>query len=411
MSLGLPAHIAPNAVRSALVNAQHAVVFTLLSISVLMVLVFQSAQPESSLWLSGVALLPMLGLLLVAGRMNIVLWWLSYLTAGGIGVYFYALGVFDQAIPVQYYDGFTLLPLKIALMLMGGVILGKRAGIAGAVVGYLTAELAVGVAQTHTAVTLLFDVPAFVTLIVSILIILIFGMKDPRQIWVLPRLQRAAYDEHLASLRNKIEMQAATVMHDTVLNHLTAIAASAAVSLDPMLRQQISRDVDSLTSEEWLAETTAKSKSIDRARTDWHESGLYAAISEARLMGLSITTSGELTAVSRLSQEASVALGLAAKQCLVNVLKHSGTRNAEVSVYSSDAEVSVMVVDSGCGFTESATGTDRLGLRSSVRKRIEIIGGAVRVWSAPGHGTSIMIRVPAQQDAGPSHTEATADDS
>lgn len=391
-------------------NAQHAVVFTLLSISILVVLVFQAAQPESSLWLSGVALLPMLGLLLVADRMNIVLWWLSYLAVGGIGVYFYTLGILNQGIPLQYYDGFTLLPIKISLILMGGVILGKVAGIVGAVVGYLTAELAVGLAQTHAAVALHFDVPAFATLIVSILVVLIFGMKDPRQIWVLPRLQRAAYDEHLASLRNKIEVQAATVMHDTVLNHLAAIVGSTDDSLSPMLRQQIHRDVDSLTSEEWLAETAVSSETtIDRARTDWHESGLYAAIGEARLMGLVVTTSGELTAVSRLSREASVALGLAAKQCLVNVLKHSGTRNAEVSVYSSDAEVSVMVVDSGCGFTESATGTDRLGLRSSVRQRIELIGGAVRVWSTPGHGTSIMIRVPAEQDGGPSGAEAKAD--
>lgn len=409
MSSGLPAHLAPDAVRRALVSAQHALVFTLLSIAILMALVFQVAHPNSNLWLSASALLPMLGFLLVAERISIVWWWVSYLIAGSVGVHLYALGLLTQLVPAQYSDGFTFLPVKIALILMGGVVLGIGAGIAGAVTGYITAEIAVGLALIQAGVPLRLDVPALVTLLVSIIIVSIVGMNNPRQMWVLPRLQRAAYDEHLALLRNNIEVRAAAVMHDTVLNHLAAIADSTKDSLDPELRQQISRDVDSLTSEEWLAETAVRSQSIDRARTGWHQSGLYAAIREGRLLGLEITTSGDLTAVSRLSREASIALGLAAKQCLVNVLKHSGTRAAEVSVYASDAEVSVMVVDSGCGFTESATGTDRLGLRSSVRKRIEIIGGSVDLWSTLGTGTSIMIRVPAKQDADSSPTETTVD--
>jgi signal transduction histidine kinase len=65
-----------------------------------------------------------------------------------------------------------------------------------------------------------------------------------------------------------------------------------------------------------------------------------------------------------------------------------------VAVYGSDAALSVMVVDTGVGFTEAATGADRLGLRASVRKRIELVGGQVNVWSTPGRGTSIMIKIP-----------------
>jgi signal transduction histidine kinase len=99
--------------------------------------------------------------------------------------------------------------------------------------------------------------------------------------------------------------------------------------------------------------------------------------------------------VARLDHESSTALGLAVKQCLVNVLKHSGTTQAEVAVYGSEADVSVMVVDTGKGFMETETGADRLGLRNSVRRRIEAIEGTVQVWSTPGRGTSIMIRVPA----------------
>jgi len=62
--------------------------------------------------------------------------------------------------------------------------------------------------------------------------------------------------------------------------------------------------------------------------------------------------------------------------------------------------VSVMVIDTGKGFSEEETGSDRLGLRQSVRRRIENVGGTVQVWSTPGKGTSVMIRVPAMHAAG-----------
>jgi signal transduction histidine kinase len=58
-----------------------------------------------------------------------------------------------------------------------------------------------------------------------------------------------------------------------------------------------------------------------------------------------------------------------------------------------------MVIDTGKGFSEAETGADRLGLRNSVRRRIEAIDGTVQVWSTPGRGTSIMIRVPVESDS------------
>jgi signal transduction histidine kinase len=145
-----------------------------------------------------------------------------------------------------------------------------------------------------------------------------------------------------------------------------------------------------------------------RARTDWRGSGLYAAIQESRLMGLEVESTGDLAAIARLDRESSTAVGLAVKQCLVNVLKHSGTTQAEVAVYGSDSDVSVMVVDTGKGFSETETGADRLGLRNSVRRRIEAVEGTVQVWSTPGRGTSIMIRVPVTSLPAPGSSEVSA---
>lgn len=401
MSLGLPAHLAPIAIRRSFVSAQHTLAITLLVITTLGTLVFASAQPSAMLLPAILSLLPMLGLLAVSDRTAVLPWSVTYLVAGGVGLHLFALNMLTQAIRVHTADGFSFLGVKIALILVGGVGLGVGAGIALTVAGYLTAELAIGLAQVEHSVPLRFDLPAFLIFVLVVMIITRVGSENPRQFWVLPNLQRAAHDEHVATLRYKVEVRAATLMHDTILNDLAAIAGSPTPTLDLLLRTQIQQDVDSLSGEEWLvsrADTAgADGKSV---RESLQLSGLFTAIREVRDLGLTVSTTGDVTALIRLDHETSQAVGLATKQCLVNVLKHSGTREAEVAVYQSASEVSIMVVDDGCGFDEAAVDADRLGLRSSVRRRIELVGGTVDIWSSPGRGTSIMIKVPAASESG-----------
>jgi signal transduction histidine kinase len=57
----------------------------------------------------------------------------------------------------------------------------------------------------------------------------------------------------------------------------------------------------------------------------------------------------------------------------------------------------IFVRDDGVGFefdSDSLHRAGRLGLRVSVRSRIERIGGKVTVRSRPGHGTEIELWVP-----------------
>jgi signal transduction histidine kinase len=71
--------------------------------------------------------------------------------------------------------------------------------------------------------------------------------------------------------------------------------------------------------------------------------------------------------------------------------------------------VRIVVEDEGVGFDTSTlllAGTDGeaeadplhlpsgIGL-ASVRERLELVGGAFRIWSAPGQGTRVTIEVPA----------------
>ena len=171
----------------------------------------------------------------------------------------------------------------------------------------------------------------FLTLL-TLLAILVLVDVGRRSSWrAQPRLHRAARDEQIAALRYRIEAKAAALMHDTLLSHLAAIANSTTGILPAALQVQMERDLEILIGEEWLSDGSA---AVDaQARTDWRSSGLYAAIQESRLMGLEVESTGDLAAVARLDRESSVALGLAVKQCLVNVsqaFRHHAGRGRRV---------------------------------------------------------------------------------
>jgi signal transduction histidine kinase len=206
-----------------------------------------------------------------------------------------------------------------------------------------------------------------------------------------PSLHRAARDERIAELRSAVEARAAALLHDTVLNDLAAIAAAPQGKLSAALAAQLQRDLEKIVGQDWSDEALHGALP---SSGEWAASGVAQAVEDARALGLEITLSGDPGSVAALSRGADDTLGLAVRQLLVNVHRHSGVDAAEVVVYGGGGAVSVMVIDAGRGFDEAAIHRDRFGLRHSVRSRIEAVGGRVEVWSAPGRGTSVLLQVP-----------------
>lgn len=397
MTLGLPSHLAPRSINRSYAKAIHVVGFSSIFGSLLAAIAFQAANPNDVLWPAMIAVLPMIALLWLDDRKRSSFFAASYLIVGAACVYWYILTFYSQATPIVSSDAFSIALPKIALVMVGGVGRGVSVRIAWCVAGYVAAEVASTLATVQSGQRYEFDATTLLTFAATVGILSLAHLSRRRSRVSQPLLYRAARDEQLAAMRYRIELKAAALMHDTVLSHLAAIAGSAPDTPIGSLRDPIERDLQILIGEEWLSDESPEGDS--RSRAEWQQSGLFAAIQESRAMGLEIESTGDLSAVSRLDGEASAALGQAVKQCLVNVLRHSGTDRAEVAVYGSETEVSVMVIDSGRGFSEAETGADRLGLRNSVRRRIESVDGAVQVWSTPGRGTSIMIRVPAARSS------------
>ena len=398
MSLGLPIHLVPHHIRRAVSKAAHMVALVCILVAMFGVAALQSALTDRVLWPAIVALAVMLVALWQLDRHRTPFFNGAYLVVGGACVYWVSIVAMSEFPGRPLSDTFILSMTKVALVMVGGAGVRSITAILWSAAGGLTAGLATFIATRQTDSIFVLDgtpIAAFLLLtVIQIgLSVNIFRGRNAQ-----PSLHRAARDEQLSAMRYQIELKAAAVMHDTVLNHLAAIANAREGTLDPKLRDQIDRDLEVLVGEEWLLDSDGPAD--QETHVDWRNSRLFRAVEESRELGLEVEVSGDVSSVSRLGVEQAAAVALATKQCLVNVVRHAGTDRAEVVVYGSEQEVSVMVIDTGKGFTEDETGADRLGLRHSVRRRIENVGGTVQVWSTPGKGTSVMIRVPASSGHG-----------
>jgi signal transduction histidine kinase len=393
MPLGLPGHLVSRTVIHAYSKASHTVAAVCIAAAFLTLCGLQASDASLTLWPAGIALVPMAVLLFLLDRRPTPFMAAAYLLVGAACVYWYAVtGIFEYAVAGRS-DAFMLLLPKLALVFVAG---GSSAVpmILWAAAGFIAAEGAVALAAVSANGSVVPDGATIASFLVIMAAIFLATFRPRFAVNVQSSFTRASREEQLATVRYRMEGKAAAIMHDTVLGHLAAISASAPGALSPDLRRHMSDDLDFLIGGEWLVEErTPDAKGMPQ----WRQSELFAVIEEAEQLGLTIDVSGDVSAFALLDWDGANAIALAAKQCLINVVRHSGVSNAEVVIYGSETDVSVMIIDAGAGFTESETASDRLGIRQSVRGRIDAVGGAVQIWSTPGRGTSVMLRVPTRQ--------------
>jgi signal transduction histidine kinase len=73
---------------------------------------------------------------------------------------------------------------------------------------------------------------------------------------------------------------------------------------------------------------------------------------------------------------------------------HSGQNAVEVVILDAGENIAVTVIDGGSGFDVDLVPHNRMGLKFSVRDRIQQQGGTVRIWSNEGQGTAVMMQLP-----------------
>jgi signal transduction histidine kinase len=82
-----------------------------------------------------------------------------------------------------------------------------------------------------------------------------------------------------------------------------------------------------------------------------------------------------------------------AQEALQNAVKHSGAHTIRVNLVGTTERLTLGVTDDGCGFDPASARSEGLGLLT-MRERVELVGGTLRIDTARTRGTTIAVTVP-----------------
>ena len=160
------------------------------------------------------------------------------------------------------------------------------------------------------------------------------------------------------------DRQARTVELEGLLAEVRRRVSSLSFQLSPPLLH----DVGLVAAVQWLAEELEKNH------------GLAVKIVEEQEL--------------QLDENARVQFYRAIRELLLNVVKHSGVKEARIRISREGAMARVAVEDSGVGMTSRAK---RYGFGLlALRDRVEHMGGSLEIRGASGTGTTVVVSLPIQ---------------
>lgn len=221
--------------------------------------------------------------------------------------------------------------------------------------------------------------------------LLVIGVRAAEQLARRAERRRsdAAPDDPVPSARGAATEALAAV----AIGHLSAIAESGSGPLDRRVREGVQRDLRRLIGPDWRALVPVEAHPPALPDPDRRLAQLEAS---AASVGVAVHLVGEIRALDRLDRVRFDALDAALAQCAVNVARHAQVHEAELRLETRPGLVVASLCDDGVGFDAGDVASDRVGLRVSVRARIEAVGGEVEVHSQSGAGTRVVITLPAR---------------
>ena len=187
-------------------------------------------------------------------------------------------------------------------------------------------------------------------------------------------------------------------LHDDITQRLTLVS----MGLDRLkhgsagaagLREEIgaaSRQIGDLIQDLQALSHRLHSSTLDLLGLRRAAASLCAELSDAH--DLTIDFHAE-NVTDRLPQERSLCLFRVLQEALQNAIKHSGSRQIQVSLQCGAREIELTIVDAGAGFDSRAIRARGLGL-TSMMERLKLVDGELSINSKPGGGTTVRARVP-----------------
>lgn len=337
-------------------------------------------------------LVVMLGLSIAAGLRPRRWLVTTFLAVGAVGAVVFQLALVG-ADPSLFDEAYFLVnrpAVSLVLVAVGATT--WFSGVLWVLIGFLVSTIA------SLAVAVIGDLPVrtgwgpLIMFVFYVVVYAVLARIQAIQRQRVPNFEQFEEDTRRLSVEENLRERVTAAVHDTLLNDL-AIVMSSPDTLDERVVARLRDDLSTLRGAEWLR-TSADVAAVDDVDADLRNQ-VMMVVSEMQWRGLTVQVTGSGPAVRHLTTDGSQAIVDATRACLENVLRHSGETRAEIDISYGPEDVTVIVADQGVGFDQHGIPDDRLGLRHSVISRIEKAGGSVKVWSSPGAGTSIVMRVPA----------------
>lgn len=211
------------------------------------------------------------------------------------------------------------------------------------------------------------------------------------------------YARRIMEVEESMRRNLAAELHDEIGRDLTALGINCTIisdSLPEEARNNIGARIED--SRRLIEEVTRAVRNImARLRPPMLDDyGLPAAlrwyadlVSKRSGIAVTVTTDKEFPGVSEVKE---MILFRIAQEALTNIVKHSGARNALITLSVRDGVVRLAVSDDGKGLdTEQSSPpqpTSGWGLRL-MRERVELFGGSFRIDTGPGRGTRLEVEI------------------
>jgi len=176
------------------------------------------------------------------------------------------------------------------------------------------------------------------------------------------------------------------LVHDQVL-HTLILAARA----DSRAAQE-----DAAKSATNAITALLEAKELDTSEAEVTSLGLFKALeSAASKLDARVQTQSSGASAAKLNPEVAQALTEASLQAIDNAIQHSKAKKIRLTLEAlQSGGLRFTVSDNGAGFRIDRVSRDRIGISTSIKARVESVGGKVELDSGPGKGTQVVMRWP-----------------
>ena len=176
------------------------------------------------------------------------------------------------------------------------------------------------------------------------------------------------------------------LVHDQVL-HTLILAARA----DSQAAQE-----DAAKSATHAITALIEAQEPNTPQTEVTSLGLFKALeSAASKLDARVKTQSSGASAAKVNPEAAQALTEASLQALDNAIQHSKAKEIRLALEAlQNGGLRFTVSDDGAGFRTDRVSKNRIGISTSIKARVDSVGGRAEINSGPGKGTQVVLRWP-----------------